>query len=421
MNKNSIIKKITIFFGLFLILIFAIAFGALQAHKKHQHRDFFDRLRHSETVLGLQPKQKERVALSELEATLLSKEECERVKYEMDEEKYPKPPHLPPMPPHMKPQGPPPEEFFFKEIKLYTDFFDTVAVLKVGGNEIGILDEKSSATFYFYFLSILGIVLLGITLLYSAILKSLSPIKELGVEIEAFGAGITPKVKQEYRNDEVGRIQQAFHAVSTKISGLIDAREIFLKNAAHELKTPIAKGVIVAHMVSDERQKKRLLDIFSSMTQIIEGIMTAEKVIAQGFAPHIEPILLRGFCEKIRKKLLLTPADISLDIGVASIAMADPGLLEIALSNLFENSVKFKNNSAAAICKFENGKISIQNNGNPLEEPINRYFEPFFKETSIRNENGMGLGLYLSKKVLEIQGIRLSYRHESGINIFEIG
>jgi ATP-dependent protease Clp ATPase subunit len=47
-----------------------------------------------------------------------------------------------------------------------------------------------------------------------------------------------------------------------------------LKNAAHELKTPVAKGVIVAHMVENEKQKGRLLTIFSSMTAIIEGIMT---------------------------------------------------------------------------------------------------------------------------------------------------
>lgn len=421
MNKNSISKKITVFFGLFLILIFAIAFGALQAHKKHQQRDFFDRLRHGDITLSLKPKQKERVSLPEIDATLLSKEESARIKYEMTEEKHPKPPHPPPMPPDMRLQVAHQQDFFFREISLYSDFFNTVAIINANGEEIGVLDEKSSATFYLYFAAILAIVLLGITLLYSAILKSLSPIKELGIEIEAFGAGITPKVKPKYRNDEVGRIQQAFHLVSTKISGLIDAREIFLKNAAHELKTPIAKGVIVAHMVSDEKQKKRLLDIFDSMTQIIEGIMTAEKVIAQGFAPHIEPILLRSFCEKIRKKLLIGPDDISLDISVTAIVMADPGLLEIAMSNLFENSVKFKGNEATAVCKFDNGKISIQNSGKPLEEPISRYFEPFFKETSIRNQNGMGLGLYLSKKVLEIQGIRLLYRHEDGVNIFEIG
>ncbi len=416
MNKNSIVKKITIFFALFLVLILVIALSALQAHTKHQNRDFFDRLRHIDnTSFASKVKQNGKTTLVDVEASVLTAEETEAIKENMTEEERPKHPH--PMPPKDMPQMDP----FFKDIRIFNSFFKTAAIIKIDGREIGLLDEKSSKTFYFYFFSILLMVFLGITLLYSAILKSLKPIKELGAEIEAFGAGITPKTRHAYRDDEVGRIHQAFHAVSTKISGLIDAREIFLKNAAHELKTPIAKGVIVAHMIDDEKQQKRLLAIFSSMTQIIEGIMTAEKIIAQGFAPHIEPILLRSFCEKIRKKLLLAPNDIGLDVSAAAIAMADPGLLEIALSNLFENSVKFKNDSTAAICKFENGKISIHNIGKPLEEPVNRYFEPFFKETSIRNENGMGLGLYLAKKVVEIQGLKLSYSYIGGANIFEIG
>jgi len=43
------------------------------------------------------------------------------------------------------------------------------------------------------------------------------------------------------------------------------------------VKNPIAKGVMVAHMLNDERQKTRLLEIFSSMTTIMELIMTADK------------------------------------------------------------------------------------------------------------------------------------------------
>ncbi len=104
-----------------------------------------------------------------------------------------------------------------------------------------------------------------------------------------------------------------------------------------------------------------------------------------------------------------------------TIVMADAKLFEIALANLLENAVKFKDVADPAECLFENGKIIVKNHSQRLEEPIDRYFEPFYKETSIRNENGMGLGLYLTKKVLEIQGLKFSYEHKDGKNMFIIG
>ena len=44
MSKNSITTKISIFFGLFVVLIFAISAGVLQAHFMHEERKFFERI-----------------------------------------------------------------------------------------------------------------------------------------------------------------------------------------------------------------------------------------------------------------------------------------------------------------------------------------------------------------------------------------
>jgi two-component system, OmpR family, sensor kinase len=411
-NKNSITAKISIFFAVFVLLILSIAFGALKANRMHQEGDFFGRVHKNSYLIG-EPKQNEDIRINSLDITLFSIAKTEL----MLKNERPKHRFAPPPPP-MHDEG-------FDEkrpnMEMYGGFFESIVVIELNGKKIALKDEATNTTFYVYFTVILTSVLLAISLLYAAILKSLRPLKELEKEIEAFGFGIKPRAITNYPQNEIGKIQRAFHAASSKISGLLDAREIFLKNAAHELKTPIAKGVIVAHMIDSPKQQDRLLEIFFAMTQIIDGIMTTEELIAKGFSPKIEPILLKSFCEKIRKKLLLEPAELVFDIEPATIIMADSKLLEIALANLFENSVKFKSDKYPAKCTFENGKIFVSNKADALEEPIDKYFEPFFKETSIRNENGMGLGLYLTKKVLEIQGLRLTYQHANGENRFCVG
>ncbi len=424
MNNSSIISKISIFFALFILLIGAIAVGAFNANLHHQNRDFFDRLRHNQEIAQISPKESESITLNDSELIVLSKQETLKIvqtktpsqpKHPMDKMPLPPPPLLEDAPHHH-----PRHDNFLGRPQIYKELFWRAAVFDVDGELLGVQDNASHSAFYIYFSSILATVLIAITLLYMAIIKSLNPLKELEKEIEAFGAGIKPTAKTKYALNEIGKIQKAFYEASAKISALLDAREIFLKNAAHELKTPIAKGVIVAHMLNDERQKGRLLEIFSSMTTIIELIMTAEEVMAKGFSPRVEPILLKIFCEKISKKLLLEPFELWIEVGSNAIVMADPKLLEIALINLIDNAVKFKNSDSVAICAFEGGKIMVKNRGEGLSEPIDRYFEPFFKETSIRNESGMGLGLYLTKKALEIQGLRLLYSHRDGENIFTI-
>ncbi len=416
MNRHSITTKISIFFALFVLLILIIAAGAMRANHFQQHRHFFDKIIHNEELWQLHAEPDKTIYIQEFEVSLLSQRETQRI---VSEKKPKDMPHRPKPRQNSQSHGAPTPPF--EKIKIYGDIFlGEIIVIETDAGKLGFKNESQNTTFYLYFSVILSAVLLGVTFLYIAIIKSLKPLKKLEEDIEAFGGGKKP-TPGDYPQNEIGRIQRAFFNTSSKISSLIDAREIFLKNAAHELKTPVAKGVIVAHMLREEKHQERLLEIFSSMTQIIDGIMTAEEVIAKGFAPKIEPILLRGFAEKIRKKMLLGSEELFFDIESAAIVMADPKLLEIALGNLFENGVKFKNTKDAALCYFKNGKISVKNYGEPLDYEIERYYEPFFKETSIRNENGMGLGLYLVKKVLEIQGLKLSYAYENGAHVFSIG
>ncbi len=396
---------------------------------------FFDRIRHSEGVIEeLNSSKYSEIHIETLQATILPDAETS----EILATKTPNPPFPPfgpmPRPKHDKNQKPEPnfghpplaqQGFGFRpnreNMKIYDSVFRRVIVVNVNGKNIGFVDAATLGTFYLYFWIAVFAVFSGITLLYLAIVRSLTPLKKLQEDIVNFGISKKfVRTQVEYRKDEIGKIRRVFDETAEKITSMVDAREIFLKNAAHELKTPIAKGVVIAHILQDEKWGARLLDIFSRMNEIVNGIMTAETVIADGFAPKLEPIAMRSFCLKIVKKLFLEDEKMIVLIPPDSFAMGDEKLLEIAVTNLFDNAVKFSSDQKA-YCGTENGKIYVKNKGTPLVEPIDRYFEPFFKETSIRNETGMGLGLYLTKRVLEIQGFKLSYSYQNGSNVFTIG
>jgi two-component system OmpR family sensor kinase len=61
------------------------------------------------------------------------------------------------------------------------------------------------------------------------------------------------------------------------------------------------------------------------------------------------------------------------------------------------------------------GKISIENRGEMLQEPIENYFKPFHT-----SKKGLGLGLYIVKSILDIHKMGLTYEHKEGINRFTV-
>jgi two-component system OmpR family sensor kinase len=64
---------------------------------------------------------------------------------------------------------------------------------------------------------------------------------------------------------------------------------------------------------------------------------------------------------------------------------------------------------------IDKDKITISNKGEELSQDINNYFTPFHQ-----SKNGLGLGLYIVKSILDIFHMRLEYNHENGSNHFTI-
>ena len=91
--------------------------------------------------------------------------------------------------------------------------------------------------------------------------------------------------------------------------------------------------------------------------------------------------------------------------------------MTLIVQNLVQNGLKF---SEDGIVKIEVTKksLSFATKGDPLMEPIWKYFEPFYKENSTRNSSGTGLGLYISKKAAESLGFYLDYKSINGSNMF---
>jgi two-component system, OmpR family, sensor kinase len=399
MNRHSVFTKINAFFAMFIILLVTLFAGVYIAYSfkakgdtmRHVHQ-YMHSLRYNESV-----------NLFNLELRVLDKQELTDITTRVPAREFGRPDDNRP-----------------RRERIYEDGGRHYIVALTQSGEIGLEDISSHSAFYISYWCALIIVLGGVTWLYRMIINSLRPLKTFEEEIRGFGQNIKKPESLNFEpKGEIESIRRAFYDSSNKIASLLSAREVFLKNTAHELKTPIAKGLVVAYMVDDEKQKSRLIEIFNRLNQIVESVRAVEEMSMDGFTPCMQKIPLKRLCIDTMRRALISDESVELYVDDCAVIDADERLFSIALSNLLENGVKFSDD-AKVECALDEAGIHIKNRGAALDEPLGKYMEPFYKETSLRNSNGMGLGLYLTKKALEMQGMALMYEHKDGVNVFSI-
>lgn len=100
--------------------------------------------------------------------------------------------------------------------------------------------------------------------------------------------------------------------------------------------------------------------------------------------------------------------------------MGDRTKIEEVLYNLLDNAIKFnKNGGTVKITTYREGReiaIEVTDTGVGIpQEEINSIFEKYYRASNIsRAKRGLGLGLFIVKRILQIHGSRFSVISQPG-------
>lgn len=261
-------------------------------------------------------------------------------------------------------------------------------------------------------------------LLYLSIYRSINPLGKLRNKIEEFKNGNIDVNLDGYidRKDEIGYVAKELKGAIDNVKKTINTRTWFIRNIAHELKTPITKGKIALELLKDEdeNRKKVFADIFIRLETLINELFSSEKIAAGNKEINLTSFNFQDAINRA-KELLLVKQDENIEImlDVEYAVKADFDLLSIAVKNLIENGIKFSDNKKVTV-EIKNGILSFTNTGNKPYIPEEAIFEPFLKDTNIKNKDGFGLGLYITKQILEKHGLKIKYEYLKGENVFSI-
>lgn len=312
-------------------------------------------------------------------------------------------------------------ERFFKEkgkLKRYAvDTFRLKRIIIINNDRFKlILENKNKVPFPLKRALIFSTVFLLIVLLYLWIMKSFRPLSTLKSQIQTFSKGNLDIECKSDKEDEIAEVANEFDHAVTMIRELLHSRQLFLRAIMHELKTPIAKGRLVSEMLEDEKNKARMHSIFERLNLLIDEFAKIEKITSKNFDLTIKPYKMSDLLEASEDMLMIEnpkrfittriEQDYSIDV--------DFELFTLVVKNLLDNAIKYSTDKQITVI-IDDNKLKIINKGEALKEPLEHYFKPFHT-----SKQGLGLGLYIVKSILDIHHMELEYRHEDGENIFTV-
>jgi signal transduction histidine kinase len=203
-----------------------------------------------------------------------------------------------------------------------------------------------------------------------------------------------------------------------KIITLLDSRKLFLRTLMHELKTPIAKGRLVAELIENGTQKNDLIKNYTQLNNIIDEFAKTEQISSDNYELNIETFYIDEVIDEACNILQEAKEHIEIEQNSEYKIKADFNLLAIAFKNIIDNGIKYSYDKKVKII-IDKNKIILKNKSDQLQYPIEKYFTPYHNNRSKINQ-GLGLGLYLVKKILDMHNFQLQYQYINSMIVFTI-
>ena len=215
------------------------------------------------------------------------------------------------------------------------------------------------------------------------------------------------------------------------------AKSDFLANMSHELRTPLNSIIGFSEVLQDqlfgpinEKQQEYVNNILTSgrhLLSLINDILDLSKVESGNMELETSPFSLRELLDTsmmmLREKALKGGIELRLDLAPEAdvCIVADQRKLKQILFNLLSNAVKFTHAAGTVnLCAVRDGdfiEISVADTGIGIrEEDIQKLFKSFTQLESVYTKGfeGTGLGLALTRQLVELHGGRIWVRSEFG-------
>jgi signal transduction histidine kinase len=264
--------------------------------------------------------------------------------------------------------------------------------------------------------------------------RALRPLNDVIGEVKSLSVErLDTRLKQSKNKDEIGQLIDTFNSMLKRIEEAFNLQKLFVTGASHELKNPLTSitsqlQVVLLNERSSEEYKAIITSILEDIKQLNRSTLD---LIEYARLSYENKIILSNvrlddilwYCKDFFNK---TNPEYKVNISFVNmpedenklIVKGNEALLRITFINLIDNACKFSANKTCYITLSSEPKVLLldfADKGIGLDaKEIELIFEPFYRSNSTAQVQGHGLGLALTRKIIQLHSAELHVKSESG-------
>lgn len=311
------------------------------------------------------------------------------------------------------------------------------------GAYVAVLQLKSEAYRSIYYTNII-LALFLLTIATLSYFGALTFAERLGEPIEALSraaqevsrGNLDEKVDENIGWGEFKELIAAFNKMTADLKDyqmlqlraqVSEMKEQVFRAVAHDLRAPLLGLQGYLHIMQSgkitEEEKKQYLQLMSeaahNLSALLEDVLDVSRMEAGAFTPNKQEVDAADVIRQVVDTLAPVAQEkkLRLENKVSSLILrADPKLLRRVITNLVSNAVKFTDEGFVRIDANQNEKcyfITVEDSGIGIAEAEMK--ELFQKYRQLHTDRpGFGLGLFISRQIVEAHGGVLSVSSQPG-------
>lgn len=253
--------------------------------------------------------------------------------------------------------------------------------------------------------------------------KALKPVSDMVDKVEEITAtNLDLRIDTGKEKDEISELAVTFNEMLDRLEKSFDAQKEFVSNISHELRTPLTAmltelQVAVEKERSNESYKASIHHAISDVQKLVRlsnSLLDLAKANYDRTEISFKELRLDEVILDARSDALHDRPGYKIDISFEQeienddfiSVLGNEYLLRVAFKNLMENGCKFSNaNEATVSINYSNDKTILRFIDQGLginETELPHIFESFYRGANKQFAGGNGIGLSLTKKIIEL-------------------